>query len=159
MHITNDNLITLLDVILRDRPIVIQLCHDIIHTCMSCVYILTSLRDYLYRPSYQNLTLHMLLEHGLGIVNMFGHCGLNILSLLRFIIMIFVFIFLWRSAISLMHSTCSFNLCNVSHIVRLQAIVSFLRIPSCSSGFIQDFLDHYRCANRCRANDKHGGDL
>ena len=31
----------------------------------------------------------------------------------------------------------------------------FLRIPSCSSGFIQDFLNHY--VNRCRLNDVHFG--
>ena len=35
-----------------------------------------------------------------------------------------------------------FFLHNVSQIVRLYAI-PFIRFPSCCSGFIQDFLDHY----------------
>ena len=33
--------------------------------------------------------------------------------------------------------------------------MTFFRIHSCSSGFIQDFLDHY--ADRCRFNDVHVG--
>ena len=34
-----------------------------------------------------------------------------------------------------------------------RCVITFKRIPSCSSRFIQDFMDHY--VDRCRFNDVH----
>ena len=44
---------------------------------------------------------------------------------------------------------------NDSYVLKFSAM-TFLRIHSCSSGFIQDFLDHY--VDQCRLNDVHVND-